>query len=55
VIFEVAKPEQIAGEGKLDNDTMLSTVGLINAERAALNPVKMRFHVAGPEQDISLI
>ena len=55
VIFKVTKPEQIPGKGKLDDGTMLSTVGLINAKAAALHPVKMCFGVAGPEQDLSLI
>ena len=55
MIFKVTKPEQIPGKGKLNEGTMLSTVGLINAKTAALHPVKMSFRVAGPEQDLSLI
>jgi hypothetical protein len=55
VIFEIAQPEHIAGEGKLDNGTMLSAVGLIDAKTSALDPVQMSFRVAGSEQVLSLV
>jgi hypothetical protein len=55
MIFKVTKPEQIPGKGKLDDGTMLSTAGLVNAKTTALHPVNMCFAVTGPEQDLSLI
>jgi hypothetical protein len=55
VTVKVAEPKQIAGKGKVNDDTMLSAVRLINTEAPALDPVKMSFPVSGPEQNLSRI